>query len=258
MIVTTIDKIVGYSIDKYIGFVSANQVIRAHGFWKSIASITNNELIDSITNVVERNSGLFNQKLDFLYSKILSSLQTKANGMGANAIVGVRMDVGEMSVNGKSLFILSAQGTAVTVSIDRHALFKKLHELKEYVNDGLLSQEEYERECDRVRNNMEDIIAEETRQIEAVKQNQERAIKEAEKKMLQLQQRILLNNERVSKIDKELKGFGGFHIGEVVEIIETGEYFSIDAFTKDGDVICVKGDDVTAYSINEIQHGNLD
>lgn len=248
MILTTINQISGYSIDKYKGMVSANQVIGVN-----IIS----EWIAAITDVIGGTSGTFRSKLDSIYGNVIAMLSAKAKEMGANAIVGVKMDFDEISANGKSMFMLTAQGTAVEVSIDRLLLYKRLHELKIYLEDGLLSQEEYERECNRVRNSMDNIIAEETNQIEQDRLKQEQAIREAEERLLHIQQKMALNKNIVSSIDKEIKEFGGFRIGEVVEINETGEYFCIDGFSNTGDVICIKGDDVTTYTIEEIRHGNF-
>ena len=247
MILTTINQISGYSIDKYKGMVSANQVIGVN-----IIS----EWIAAITDVVGGTSGTFRHKLDSVYCDVLSTLSDKAEEMGANAIVGIKMDFDEVSANGKSMFMLTAQGTAVEVSIDRLLLYKKLHELKLYLEDGLLSQEEYERECNRVRNSMDDIISEETNQIEQEKLRQEQAIQETAEKLLQIQQKVGLNN-KVSSIDKGIKEFGGFHIGEVVEVNDTGEYICIDGFTNTGEAICIKGEEVTIYTIDEIRHGNF-
>ena len=153
--------------------------------------------------------------------------------------------------------MLSAQGTAVNVSINRLTIFKKLHELKVYLNDGLLSQEEYERECTRINKDMENIIAAETKAIELEKLEKERKIKEAEEKIIQLQQRDALKYEKLSSIDKEIKEFSGFHVGDVVEVIETGDYVCIDGFTPDGYVVCIKGEDILVYSITEIQDGDI-
>lgn len=247
MILTTINQISGYSIDKYKGMVNANQVIGVN-----IIS----EWIAAITDVVGGTSGTFRRKLDSVYRDVLLMLSNKACEMGANAIVGVKMDFDEVAANGKSMFMLTAQGTAVEVSIDRLLLYKKLHELKIYFEDGLLSQEEYDRECNRVRNSMDNIIAEETNQIEQEKLRQERAIQETEERLLQIQQKIGLNN-KVSSIDKEIKEFGGFHLGEVVEVSDTGEYICIDGFTNKGEVICINGEEVTTYTIDEIRHGNF-
>ena len=247
MILTTINQISGYSIDKYKGMVNANQVIGVN-----IIS----EWIAAITDVVGGTSGTFRRKLDSVYRDVLSMLSNKAREMGANAIVGVKMDFDEVAANGKSMFMLTAQGTAVEVSIDRLLLYKKLHELKLYFEDGLLSQEEYDRECNRVRNSMDNIIAEETNQIEKENLRQEQAIQETEEKLLQIQKKIGLNN-KVYTIDREIKESGGFHIGDVVEVNDTGDYICIDGFTNMGEVICIKGEEVTTYTIDEIRHGNF-
>ncbi|MBO4588492.1 MAG: heavy metal-binding domain-containing protein [Bacteroidales bacterium] len=248
MILTTTHLIPGYSIDKYKGLVNANQVIGVN-----IIS----EWIASITDVIGGTSGTFRRKLDTVYSDVLSALSTKAKELGANAIVGVKMDFDEISANGKSMFMLTAQGTAVEVSIDRFMLYKRLHELKVYLEDGLLSQEEYERECNHVRSSMDDMIAEETKQIAIEKLRQEQAMREAEEKLLQIQQKLAMKNEKISSIDKNIKEYKGFHLGEIVEVIDTGEYVCIDGFTITGYVVCIKGDEVEAYPIDEIQHGNL-
>lgn len=248
MILTTTNLIPGYSIDKYKGMVSANQVIGVN-----IIS----EWIASITDVIGGMSGTFRRKLDSVYNDVLSALSDKAKGLGANAIIGVKMDFDEISSNGKTMFMLTAQGTAVEASVDRFMLYTKLHELKTYLEDGLLSQEEYERECNHVRNSMEDLIAEETKQIELERLRQERAMREAEERLLRIQEKLALNNERASSIDKDIREYNGFHIGEVVEVNDTGEYVCIDGFTDKGYVVCIKGEEVTSYTIDEIRHGNL-
>ena len=248
MILTTTHQIPGYSIDKYKGLVNANQVIGVN-----IIS----EWIASITDVIGGTSGTFRRKLDTVYSDVLSALAAKAKEVGANAIVGVSMDFDEISANGKSMFMLTAQGTAVLVSLDRLALFKKLHELKVYLDDGLLSQEEYDRECNRINKDMENIIAAETKVIELEKLEKERKLKEAEEKLIQLQQRDALKYEKLSSIDKQLKEFCGFHVGDVVEVIETGDYVCIDGFTPDEYVVCIKGEEILVYHITEIQYGNI-
>lgn len=248
MILTTTNNIPGYSIDKFKGLVNANQVIGV-----DIIS----EFIASITDIIGGTSGTFRRELESGYDNVISQLETKAKELNANAIVGIRIDFDEISAKGKSMFMLSAQGTAVNVSINRLTIFKKLHELRVYLNDGLLSQEEYERECTRINKDMENIIAAETKAIELEKLEKERKIKEAEEKIIQLQQKDALKYEKLSSIDKGIKEFSGFHVGDVVEVIETGDYVCIDGFTPDGYVVCIKGEEILVYPITEIQDGNI-
>lgn len=246
MILTTIEQIAGYTIDRYVGLVNSNQVIGVNLL---------SEWVASITDVIGGTSGTFRRQLDRVYGDVLSSMSAKATEMRANAIVGVRMDFDEISAKGKSMFMLTAQGTAVVVSVDRLQIYNKLHELKLYLEDGLLSQEEYERECKRIRESIDDIIAAESNRIEQEKIRQEQMMKEAEERLLQVQEKNVVNREKLSSIDRQLKEFEGLKVGEVVEVIDTGEYFCIDCFTKDGDVVCIKGEDVTLYSIDEIRPG---
>lgn len=248
MILTTTNNIPGYSIDKFKGLVNANQVIGVDVI---------SEFIASITDIIGGTSGTFRRELESGYDNVISQLETKAKELNANAIVGIRIDFDEISAKGKSMFMLSAQGTAVNVSINRLTIFKKLHELRVYLNDGLLSQEEYERECTRINKDMENIIAAETKAIELEKLEKERKIKEAEEKIIQLQQKDALKYEKLSSIDKGIKEFSGFHVGDVVEVIETGDYVCIDGFTPDGYVVCIKGEEILVYPITEIQDGNI-
>lgn len=248
MILTTTHQIPGYSIDKYKGLVNANQVIGVNLI---------SEWIASVTDVIGGTSGTFRRKLDTVYGDVLSTLTTKAKEVGANAIVGVRMDFNEISAKGKSMFMLTAQGTAVVISIDRRDLCKKLHELKIYLEDGLLSQEEYERECSKVNKYIENVISEESKIIEIEELEKERKLKEAEEKKIQLQQKDALKKEKLSSIDKQLNEFCGFHIGDVVEVIETGDHVCINGFTPDGYVVCIKGDEILIYLITEIQDANI-
>lgn len=248
MILTTIDQIAGYTIDRYVGLVNSNQVIGVN----LIA-----EWIASITDVIGGTSGAFRRQLDKVYNDVLSSLSAKAVEMRANAIVGVRMDFDEVSAKGKSMFMLTAQGTAVVVSVDRMQIYSKLHELKLYLEDGLLSQGEYERECKHIRENIEDIVAVESKRIEQEKVLHEQMLKEAEDRLIQIQEKNAVNKKKLSSVYKGLMEYEGYKVGEVVEVIDSGEYFCIDCFTKEGDIVCIKGEDVTFYSINEIRPGNF-
>ena len=179
MILTTTDNIPGYSVDKFKGLVNANQVIGVDVI---------SEFIASITDIIGGTSGTFRRELESGYDNVISQLEVKAKDLNANAIVGIRIDFDEISAKGKSMFMLYAQGTAVNVSINRLTIFKKLHELKVYLNDGLLSQEEYERECTRINKDMENIIAAETKAIELEKPEKERNKKAAEEKIIQIKQ----------------------------------------------------------------------
>ena len=54
-------------------------------------------------------------KLDEIKSQVLSQLRKKACELGCNAVIGVSIDVDEISGGGKSMLMVTASGTAVTV-----------------------------------------------------------------------------------------------------------------------------------------------
>ena len=105
MILTTTHQIPGYSIDKYKGLVNANQVIGVNLI---------SEWIASVTDVIGGTSGTFRRKLDTVYGDVLSTLSTKAKEVGANAIVGVKVDTEAIGTNGAMLMV-TVSGTAVVV-----------------------------------------------------------------------------------------------------------------------------------------------
>lgn len=104
--VTTTNTIDGATITEYIGPLSANVVIGAN-----ILS----DILASFTDFFGGRSGTYQSKLDDLYSEALTSLRQKAEGVGADAIVGLTLDFDEISGKGKSMFMVTAVGTAVRV-----------------------------------------------------------------------------------------------------------------------------------------------
>lgn len=139
MIITTTPLIQGYDIVTYHGLLSANQVIGANFF---------SDLFAGITDTLGGFSGSYRSQLDELYNDIINTITSKAEAIGANAIIGLHVDFDEISGKGKSMFMVTAIGTAVSIKpvYNRYEVFKKLHELKVYFDDGFMTPEEYERE----------------------------------------------------------------------------------------------------------------
>lgn len=106
MIVTTTNTLEGYRITDYKGVVSAN-VVHGTGFfsdWKA-----------SITDIFGGSSGTYERKLHAIYEKVLAQLMQEARAKGANAIVGLKVDYGEVSGKNVQMFMASAIGTAVLI-----------------------------------------------------------------------------------------------------------------------------------------------
>ncbi len=71
--------------------------------------------ISSDLDIVGGQSGTYNNKLDQIKSDALLGLRKQAANKKCNAIVGVSIDVDEVSGGGKSMFMVTAVGTAVIV-----------------------------------------------------------------------------------------------------------------------------------------------
>jgi uncharacterized protein YbjQ (UPF0145 family) len=105
MIVTTTNSIEGRQIQQYIGIVSAETIIGANIF---------KDLFAGIRDIVGGRSGTYERVIQEAKTSALQELTMKAQGMGANAIVGVDLDF-ETVGSGGSMLMVVATGTAVKV-----------------------------------------------------------------------------------------------------------------------------------------------
>jgi uncharacterized protein YbjQ (UPF0145 family) len=106
MIVTTTNSIENAEIEKYIDLISTNVVIGTNFF---------SDLGASFTDLFGGYSDTYQNKLQKIYSSAIDNLKQKASNIGANAILGLKIDFDEISGKGKSMFMISAIGTAVIV-----------------------------------------------------------------------------------------------------------------------------------------------
>ena len=108
MIITTTDTVEGRSIEKYLGVVNANLVIGTNVF---------SDFVASFSDFFGGMSGTYRNQLQTLYSKAIKELSEKAKCLGANAVLGLKIDFDEISGKGKSMFMVSIVGTAVKFTI---------------------------------------------------------------------------------------------------------------------------------------------
>jgi uncharacterized protein YbjQ (UPF0145 family) len=106
IIITSTDSIEGTIIEKYIDVISTNVVIGTNFF---------SDLGASLTDLFGGFSETYQTKLQQIYKIGIDKLKTKATYLGANAIVGLKIDFDEISGKGKSMFMISTLGTAVKV-----------------------------------------------------------------------------------------------------------------------------------------------
>ena len=105
-IITTTPTIEGHPIKAYLGAINVNVVIGTNFF---------SDFAASFTDVFGGNSGTYQRKMDAMYEGAQKELEKKAIRMGANAVVGFKADFDEISGKGKSMFMLSATGTACKI-----------------------------------------------------------------------------------------------------------------------------------------------
>ncbi len=107
MIITTTSNIEGARITEYLDLVSVNVVIGTNFF---------SDWMASVTDIFGGKSSTYQRKLDDVYEEALKRLEKRASKLGADAVVGLKMDFGEVSGKEKSMFMVSAIGTAVKLS----------------------------------------------------------------------------------------------------------------------------------------------
>lgn len=97
----------GMPIEKYYGIVTANQVAGT-GFFTDLTA--------SFSDFFGGNSGAYRESMNGLCSDVTERLKVKAAELGANAIIGVRIDYDSISAKNMSMFMVSIQGTAVRIA----------------------------------------------------------------------------------------------------------------------------------------------
>lgn len=106
MIVSTTPEVSGYKIVRYLGVVHLSEA-RAAGIIKDIFARFN-DFFGS------KSSG-YTSSLENLKQNLLNRIEVIAKEKGANAIVGLRLDIDNISAGKASLFICNLYGTAVVL-----------------------------------------------------------------------------------------------------------------------------------------------
>lgn len=200
MIVTTTSNIEGYTIRKYLGVVNANVVIGTNLF---------SDIAASFTDVFGGRSGSYKSKLTTIYKDVMKELINKAESYHADAIVGLHVDFDEISGGGKSMFMVSASGTAITLekpTQDRYCLYDLLEKIYDYKEKGILTEEEFEYEKNRILKQHINPVSEE---YNGICQEQEEREREE-----------LLREERINEAKEFLKKRTGCSIDDIEKIDE--------------------------------------
>lgn len=109
MIITTTNSIDGAKVEKYLGVVTTNLVIGTNFF---------SDFKASFTDFFGGMSGTYRKQMDTLYQRAYDSLSLKASSMGANCVLGFKIDFDELSGKGTQMFMISVSGTAVKIAFE--------------------------------------------------------------------------------------------------------------------------------------------
>ena len=104
MIITTTHSIEGRKVSEYHGIVVGEAIMGANVV---------RDVFAQITDIVGGRSGAYESKLQDARDTALRELEERAAQLGANAVIGVDLDY---EVVGQSMLMVSASGTAVTIS----------------------------------------------------------------------------------------------------------------------------------------------
>ena len=104
--ITSANLLHGFDIETTHGFVSSHVVTGVNIF---------SDVLSSLSNVFGWRSESSNKQIDSIKQEALKKLKIEVKKVGANGIIGVTIDVDEISGGGKAMFMITASGTAVKV-----------------------------------------------------------------------------------------------------------------------------------------------
>jgi uncharacterized protein YbjQ (UPF0145 family) len=103
MLVTTTSNIEGTRIQKYLGLVTGEAILGANVF---------KDVFAGIRDIVGGRSATYERELKRAQEIAITELKTRAQELGANAVVGVDLDYEVLGAN-NGMLMVSASGTAV-------------------------------------------------------------------------------------------------------------------------------------------------
>lgn len=135
MIITTTNHIDNATVDQYLGVVTSHLVLGTNFI---------SDVFAQFSDIFGGMSGTYREKMNLLYAEASEELKKEARKMGANAVLGVRIDFDEISGQGKSMFMIAISGTAVKISIkqvseasphESHAVSLRDYKIAEFIQN---------------------------------------------------------------------------------------------------------------------------
>ncbi len=103
MIMTTTNRLEGKEVQKYLGIVTGEAILGANIF---------KDFLAGIRDVVGGRAGAYEKELQSARKIAFGEMETKANSVGATAIIGIDIDYETIGASG-SMLMVSVCGTAV-------------------------------------------------------------------------------------------------------------------------------------------------
>ncbi|MEL6579202.1 MAG: YbjQ family protein [Cyanobacteria bacterium J06621_12] len=105
MLVTTTDTIQNQAIESYLGIVTAEVVYGTNAL---------RDLFAGIRDVIGGRTGSYEKVFEKGQQKAIEELKQRAEKLNADAVIGIEIDTGTISVDEKGvLLLITATGTAV-------------------------------------------------------------------------------------------------------------------------------------------------
>ena len=99
----------GLKIKKHLKPVSAHVVAGTNLF---------SDFLGGFSDVFGGRSNSYQKQLTSLYNEAIERIKYNAHEIGANCVIGLSIDMDEISGKGKSMFMLTAIGTAVVIETE--------------------------------------------------------------------------------------------------------------------------------------------
>jgi uncharacterized protein YbjQ (UPF0145 family) len=109
ILVITTSSAEGLKIKKHLKPVSAHIVAGTNLF---------SDFLGGLTDVFGGRSSSYQKQLSSLYNEAIERIKYNAHEIGGNCVIGLNIDMDEISGKGKSMFMLTAIGTAVIIEKD--------------------------------------------------------------------------------------------------------------------------------------------
>lgn len=107
--ISTTNTVDNGKVTEYFGVVSSH-IVAGTGFFTDFAA--------SVTDFLGGRSFFYRRELESLYDEALDELSNKAQLLGANSILGLTIDMDNISGKGMSMFMITAVGTAAKIQFD--------------------------------------------------------------------------------------------------------------------------------------------